>query len=278
MAAKKKKHATVTTADPLGDYGDLGSGPPPAASSSKKTPIGVPKGYTTLGARPMPFGAHIPFASDTYNVQVSPLYFKGDEWKLAPTNLQDVLALQQNLVDVGLLDSKSFTPGVWDTRSASAFTKLLAQANGAGASWQDSLASSMASAEQAGPAAGQALPPLTVKLTSPDDLKSVAQKTAQTLLGGNLSDDDLNRFVTSYNQMETQYQTDAYNQEYGQYAQTGQLGNVSVTAPPSPDVELEKEVRQQHPDQVFANSLRTELQGSGGVLSFLGAEGGLASG
>jgi hypothetical protein len=50
----------------------------------------------------------------------------------------------------------------------------------------------------------------TIRLTNPDDLKAVANQVAQQRLGRFLSDDELNRFVSSFQAQETAFQQAYY--------------------------------------------------------------------
>jgi hypothetical protein len=72
--------------------------------------------------------------------------------------------------------------------------------------------------------------PLTVDLTSPEDLRAIAQRAAVSALGRALRDDELNRFVTSFQGRERQAQTQGYN-----ISDPNGAGGTAVS-PPDPSV------------------------------------------
>lgn len=229
----------------------------PVASTTGPKPIGVPAGYKAgKTVTPGLFGlGTIAAGTDTY--QVAPNYYTGDEYGSVPgfpTKMPDIAQLQQYLVQAGLLDDKKTIYGQWDAVSAKAFASILGSANQQGTDWQDTLAQRLTLADQQGLLDRQdtsTRAPLQVKYTNPEDLKATAQNVAQTLYGGNLSEDDLAKFVTSYQSMESQAQTTSYNQ-----APTGG----AVTAPPDPSVAVESQIRADHPDQVAATQFGARMK------------------
>lgn len=100
--------------------------------------------------------------------------------------------------------------------------------------------------------------PLVVKLMNPDDLRVTLQDTAQKLYGQFLPDEQVNKFVASFQAMQTAEQNQAYiaggfNPETGQQDTGGfsTLGG-TITAPPSPGAEAETYIRSNFPNQVAA--------------------------
>lgn len=87
--------------------------------------------------------------------------------------------------------------------------------------------------------------PLVVELANPEDLKFYAQRTAVSTLGRALRPDELNRFVSSFQQAQTSAQTQAYNQ-------AGGAGGTVVGAP-SPTVAAEQFARQAAPVEAGAH-------------------------
>jgi hypothetical protein len=222
----------------------------------------------TLAGGGNPAAAYGPNAS--IPIQQGPRYFEGDQWQQAPTNSQDILAVQQAMVQTGLLSAKEVTYGQWDPTSANAFAKLLGIANGAGVEWRDALAARMAAAgsdeakAQARADRLASVEPLTIKLSNPDDLKTVAQNVAKTLYGGNLPDEDVQRFVASYQSAEREAQTAQWNAKYGQYVDTG-VAPTQVNMPSDPasaDSVIAAQIQREHPEQVAATGIGTAVMKS----------------
>ena len=242
---------------------NYGLGPvPTGAPTGAQTPqpIDVPAGYTAPPAQEttdlIRQGANPMYLS---NIGPSPLYYDGAQWGDTPgfpNDVNGVIQLQQMLIRAGYLNPRAVIVGQWDSTSAAAYAQLLGSANQAGVDWQTALARSLSTADQTTALSGSARGPLQVQLANPDDLKNVAQNVAQTLQGGNLSEEDLNRFVTSYQSMQSGTQTQAYN--------TGLTGG-TVTAPPTAAVAAETQIRAEHPDQVavtaFGNRLNDVIGG-----------------
>lgn len=85
---------------------------------------------------------------------------------------------------------------------------------------------------------GRTRAPLSVDLTSPEDLRAIAQRSATSLIGRALSDGELSRFVSSFHAAQGQAQSAAYN--------TGDAGGTAVAAP-SPVAAAETFARQAAP-------------------------------
>ena len=80
--------------------------------------------------------------------------------------------------------------------------------------------------------------PLTIGLTSPDDLRAVAQKTATGTIGRALTDSELAQFVASFHQAQASSQTASYNAD---------VTGGTVTDVTDPGVAAENFARQQAP-------------------------------
>jgi hypothetical protein len=271
MAKKPKKPSPNSIADALK------GAPSAAASSGKAIYIGIPAGSEAeqqgilkaygVPAGPSPFWqlhgtptSGVPYAPPT--LRVTPKYKIGSELEPATWDPNDLLALQQRLAMAGMLSG--YVPGTFDTATRKAYRDLLSTANASGSDWNDVLDQ----INKAGGKQGKAPPPLSIQYTNAQDLTQVADKVAQTLYGGNLSDADKQKFIDSYHAMEAQAQTEQYNVTYGNAAQG------TFTAPPAASAAVETQIRQEHPNEVFANSLRDALMSSSqaggtGVLDFL---------
>lgn len=236
-------------------------GPPPALGTTTKT-----SGTTDyLGDVPharlrAPSPVHIPFGNGTIQVNG---YKKGDQVSLLPSNGADLSALQQALYQAGYFTDAQYQRlvlGSPDQVTTAAFAKLLATANMSGVTWKDALASRLATSGQQAPATRQ-VPPLTISLTNPDDIKAVAQNAAQTLNGTYMNDAQLNSFIQAYQAQERAYQTQQYNQQYDPAA--GTYGPGGETTAPATGSGLEQEIadqiRQAKPDEVAANAFTAHL-------------------
>lgn len=114
--------------------------------------------------------------------------------------------------------------------------------------------------------------PLVVKLTNPDDLRVTLQKTVQDLYGGNMSEGDVQNFISTFQSQQAQEQTSAYsaggfNPETGQADLTGTpSAGGTVTAVASPTAAAETYARTKYPNQVAATQFGNAL---GGILATL---------
>lgn len=145
-----------------------------------------------------------------------PLYFSGDEDTINKYSREDIALVQAQMRANGFM-SGTYTPGVVDNKTRSAFRNVLGVANRMGSDWQSALASVGQARDEAGIKAGGLR---TYQVSNPDDLKAVFRKTAQEMLGRNLQDGDLNALVSSFQQEQARYQ---------QQAQT--VGGVVTQAP-----------------------------------------------
>lgn len=158
--------------------------------------------------------------------QPLPRYYAGAENWPAKTDMSpdQISKLQDQLVQAGQLDS-GFQRGVWDDGSATALGKIMASANNTGSDWPTALQHFMDSepmiidkktglARKRLPgesASGATRAPLSLRLSNPDDLASVANDAAMKRLGRTFTQEELNKFVTSYHSAETGTQTADYN-------------------------------------------------------------------
>lgn len=192
-------------------------------------------------------------------------YKKGDQVRLLPTG-QSLKTLQQSLYAAGYLtDSqmKQIVLGSPDQVTTLAFAKLLATANMSGASWQNALGARLAAAAYEPPQDDrQQLPALTINLTNPEDIKATLQKSARTLLGGYMNDDQANAFVAQFQAQERAQQTQSYYQQYdvrGTDANGRPIGYVGpggeTIAPPDAGVAAENFAKTSDPNQYSATQI-----------------------
>lgn len=247
------------------------SNPPPATSRDKSgpSPIGVPEQYkvpkVSYGREEM---GDVRFGRDTRQVYEKGLdpydqpgrttYYSGDEYIPANLPAEQIWELQQMLARVGLLRG-TFSRSVWDQTTRNAYSQLLGLANAQGIdanmALQQLLSSSDGTVDGTGqwtvdefgnvvPAGqGEGPPPLVTRTTDPAALRQTFRKAVIDILGEGWSQDEINKMVAAYNNVEIQRQTQAYNATYGIGGQEG--GNVMDI--PSPEAFIEAEVLKKDP-------------------------------
>ncbi len=205
--------------------------------------------------RPLP----LPFGIQTGPRITVPGYVKGDEVKYLPHTAADLKTLQLSLVQAGYItqaQANQMVLGSPDQITTAAFAKLLATANYSGTQWQNALAERLAAAAQTPDTQqGPSVPPLTISLSNPDDIKATLQKSAQTLLGGNMTDDQANFFVGQFQNAQREQQTAAYNQQYNPGAAAGESGygpGGTTTAAPDMGVAATNFAKAADPNQYAA--------------------------
>jgi hypothetical protein len=191
------------------------------------------------------------FQRGTTTFQQAPRYVQGHQYNPASLPVDDIIDFQENLVAAGLMERGDYTVGVWDNESTKAYEQLLSEANASGDDEQVAMTRRIAST-QANPKPDKTpkRQPLVVQLSNPDDLRAVAKRVSSELYGGNLPDEELDRFVSSYQALEAGYQQTGYNMD-----ETGG----TLVKPPDPDVALEKQIREEHPNQVAATAFGARM-------------------
>lgn len=257
MATQIPQPGTATTQPASTQPFDTSGGaPPPYSADQKQTYLGVPNDYTTAQTPTGMWGVPATFTSG----DVPPQYKQGDQYRELPTDTTQLALLQHALIDAGYIsdtEAKLIAFGSPDPRTAAAFEKLLVTANISGGDWQDALSKRLASVA-ANPQPTKQLPPLTVQLTNPEDIKDAFQKTAQTLYGGDLPDDQVNAFVSQFQAKEQAAQTQAYNQQYNVAAGTYGPGGTTV-APPNAGVDAAEYIKNAHPNEVAAEEFGNKM-------------------
>jgi hypothetical protein len=125
-------------------------------------------------------------------------YFEGNEWNYASRGQEEILTYQDKLVRSGLL--KRYIRGEWDLDSANAMRVVMRMANFNELTVDQVLdrilaAGGLKTADggQGGQGGGLGTPQLT-----DDDIRMVANKTAQGLLGRNLREDEISGFIPAF--------------------------------------------------------------------------------
>lgn len=118
-------------------------------------------------------------------------YVEGVQYQPYDWSADRVSDLQSKLKAAGLIDG--FNPGVWAPEDAVAYAKVLAWANANGVTWEQALSglvdtgSLRAGDGRLGPA------PIT-----DDDVRAIANKTAQNVIGRALREDEMANFMPAF--------------------------------------------------------------------------------
>ena len=167
-----------------------------------------------------------------------PRYMDGDEIMPASYAPERIAQLQAQMVKVGLIPPRGkYRPGYWDDTSRNAFKDLLAFSNYRNVDYNEALAqmaADPATGAMFGEGDGRERAPLTVRVSSPDEIAQVIRATARDVIGRKLSDEETQRIVSAYQQQETAFQQQAYNMD-----DTGG----TVVEPPSAQTVAEQQIR-----------------------------------
>lgn len=250
------------------------SSEPPAPTSRDKSgpsPIGVPEEYKVprIGHNREEMG-DVRFRRgsgaylweqgiDPYDDPNRITYYTGDEYIPANWPATQIWTLQQALAKVGLLRG-TFSRSTWDQTTRSAYSQLLGLANAQGIDANTALQQLLSSVDGTAdggsgqwtvdengnvvPAGqGQGPPPLVTRTTDPAALRQTFRKAVIEMLGEGWSQEEIDKMVAAYNQVEIQRQTQAHNATYGIGGQEG--GNIVDI--PSPEAFIEAEVTKKDP-------------------------------
>lgn len=235
-----------------------GQGPPAATPQNVPQPLGVPPGYRaplqdtgTEDADAAMLGAQ------AQSLTNRPRYYAGSQWGQVedfPSDTDGIIQLQQMLMQAGYLNPKAVIIGQWDATSAGAFSQLLASANQRGTDWKTALARSLSTADQTAALQATTRQPKVTRLTNPDDIRAAAQSAARSLYGGDLTPEEEQRFIASYQGMEAQATDAAYA------AGTPGTAGGTFTDAPSLETAALNEIKKDHPEQVFASAFGKGLK------------------
>ncbi len=231
-----------------------GYGAPPgpgetASPSSGTAYLGdVPHARVTMGRYKTPFGS-APIQKSGYK--------KGDQVRLLPKPGKDLETLQYSLIQAGYITQAQADRMVFgspDEVTTLAFSKLLATSNMSGVSWKDTLAQRLAAAAAQAPAAEDEVktPPLTIELDDPVAIKQTVNETARKLLGGYMSDEQADAFVSQFQASQTAQQTAAYYQQYDPGVGYGPGG---TTTKPDMEAQAVEYAKTSDPNQYKATQL-----------------------
>jgi hypothetical protein len=218
----------------------------PAAAQPSRTPIGVPSNFSPYAGIDSGNILYSHPSTSTVPADAPISYFTGDEWKPASYPTEQIVALQRQLQDAGLLDPP-YQLGVWDAASRSAYKDLLALSNARGVNASQALSYVRDAVGQYGQT-GKKAQPLTVTLTNPADIASLATQIAVRTIGRRLTDAESMQLAQAYNALERQYQEQAYAAAGSGLSDNATGG--TLTQPPNASTYAEQQLREQHPEDV----------------------------
>lgn len=205
-------------------------------SSVSQSPLGVPPGYTA----PTPnYSVGVLRPEFQPQPTVGPRYFEGDEWSPASQPPEVVARIQRDMADAGLFDDNDeITIGAWDATTRAAYRSLLSYANAAGLRDQDAImrlkeataASGGRVRATGGRAGGEA------RVSSPLEIRAVADKAAQFVIGRRLNENEAAAVVGAFQGLqaaETVSPTDvppldAFTEDYLRRNQPGEVAQMDV--------------------------------------------------
>lgn len=127
----------------------------------------------------------------------------GEDFVIDWEESKDLNAMQAELVRAGFIDPGRVTPGLWGDAEREGLIQALRYSNQNGMTIDETLAvrkqfASTARAKINKSNGGSGAAPL-IRLSNPNDLREVADQVAQKQIGRKLRQDELDRFIASYN-------------------------------------------------------------------------------
>lgn len=120
-------------------------------------------------------------------------YFEGYQYQPYDWGADQVSGLQAQLKAAGLIDG--YNAGVWAPEDANAYAKVLAWANANGVSWEEALSGLVDTGSLRGKGSGSGLGPAPI---TDDDVRAIANKTAQSVIGRALREDEMANFMPAF--------------------------------------------------------------------------------
>ena len=208
-----KKSAQSDSGNVLSNPNVQDGGVPEAAPTQTRTPIGVPAtgaprpGYTPGGATTQA-GANWGATPDQfYSIQ----YYRGDELIGRNWGAEQIIDWQNRLVQMGLLARNQYQVGVWDDKTAEAYSQLLGYANSTGKDYNAAANELLARVQQYGDTTLGSRAPFVAQLTRPETLMSMAKELSARVMDRQLTDEEAMRYATAFNDLERASQQDFYN-------------------------------------------------------------------
>lgn len=177
-----------------------------------------------------------PSAMQEVNKTVPVQYWEGDQWQPASLPPQEIMKLQLQLKDAGVIPKSSkYTAGVWDAVSAAALERVMTYANASGRSKEDIIADFAKATTQDEDRTGAVL-----QVKSPEEIDAVLKDSAAKVIGRSLSPAELSMLRAGYQQLDRT----AQEQEAAARAIASEGGTATVTGAPSVDTYANEQLRQ----------------------------------
>jgi hypothetical protein len=126
-----------------------------------------------------------------------PIYFAGDEDKIALFTKEEIASVQAQMKKAGILGS-NYRIGKADEATVAAFQKVLEQANRDLTEWRYALNNLEASTP---PSKG-----LQYRVSNPDDIGDIIEQTSRKVLGRTVDDATRQRLIKAYQQLQIEEQ------------------------------------------------------------------------
>ncbi len=233
--------------------------PPGSADDEGGTPsyIGVPSNYRP-NRSPLEFFTN-PFkppSKDEVDAYLAPpKYFTGDESRPAAWGEERVVDLQSQMVDAGILKSTAYQRGVWDIATANAYEKLLATSNAAGLDYTQTLSNYRAVISKYGRPGDQEKSaerqPFISQRRDPEALRALLGNVAGKIMGGPLSKEEEDNFISTFNSMSESAQRAAYVAS----GSGGPGGPGGVDQEIDPEAQASKFLRETRPQDVVQHDV-----------------------
>jgi hypothetical protein len=214
------------------------------ASATSASPLGVPPGYTAPGALVDPEedyfarGGIGPRQPNPPRVMQPPRYFEGDEWSPASQSPEVVARIQRDMADAGLFDDNDeITIGAWDATTRAAYRSLLSYANASGLAAPDAIVRlKEITASGGGRVKALSGDAAGVRVSSPLEIRAVADKAAQSVIGRRLNDSEAAAVVGAFQGLQSAEPTsstdapplDVFTEDYLRRSQPGEVAQMDT--------------------------------------------------
>lgn len=217
--------------------------------------LGVPGNYSP---KPLDFlfNPFKPPTQEQLQQYIAPtLYRQGDESRPASWGEERIIDLQGQMVDAGILKPSKYQRGVWDSASREAYQELLALANGAGVDVNTALSNYRQMAAKYGKPTESERPnqPFLDRRRDPESLRALLGAVSGRIMGGALSREEEDQFISTFNSMS----------EAAQRAEYVATGSGSATDPGpggvitdvDPEAQASKFLRETRPQDVVRHDV-----------------------
>ncbi len=236
--------------------------PPPGEEEDEVSYLGVPSDYkakvkpqSTFFYDPQTMGedsAPTPYQPISETL-VTPKYRAGEEGRPASWGSERIVELQAQMVDAGVLKPNSYQRGIWDTASENAYTKLLITSNQAGLDVDQTLSNYRQVIAKYGKPEGTdaARQPFIIQRRDPEALRALLGNVAGKIMGGPLSPEEEDRFITTFNKLSE----DAQRAAYVAAGSGGQGGPGGIDQEIDPQAQASKFLRESRPEDIVRHDV-----------------------